>query len=109
MTTEKIIKTINETLEVDIRSKTRRREVVYSRFIFYHLMRNKLHRSYSLATIGAFLKKDHATVLHGLKQFDLLINYDDFKIQYQKVILKLNENTLNEVKICPCCNQEIKK
>ena len=107
MRTEDIINTINETLEVDIRSRSRKREIVYSRFIFFHLMRHKLNKGYSLTTIGAFLKKDHATVLHGLKQFEYLINYEDFKYQYEKVILKLNEKTLNEIKICPCCNQEI--
>ena len=108
MRTEEIIDTINDTLKVDIRSRTRKREVVYSRFIYFHLMRNKLKRHYSLTEIGSFLKKDHTTVMHGLKQFDILIDYEDFKHRYEKVILKLNENTLNEIKICPCCNQEIK-
>jgi chromosomal replication initiation ATPase DnaA len=102
MVAQEIINTINNILEVDIRSKTRKREVVYSRFIYYHLMRYKLKKNYSLTEIGSFLKKDHSSVLHGLKQFDLLINYDDFKYKYQKVILKLNENTLNEIKVCPC-------
>ena len=101
MKTEDIISTINTALEVDIRSKTRKRKVVYSRFIFFHLMRNK---NFSLEKIGSFLGKDHATVIHGLKQFDNLIEYEDFKEQYYKVINELKEKDNN---VCPCCNQKI--
>jgi len=88
MKTNEIINTINATLEVNIRSKSRKREIVYSRFIFYRLMRNKNH---SLEKIGSFLDKDHATVIHGLKQFDNLIEYEDFKEQYDKVVNELKE------------------
>jgi len=104
MKTGLIIKTIDDTLNVDIRSKTKKRKVVYSRFIFYHLMRNK---NFSLQKIGSFLGKDHATVIHGLKQFENLIQYEDFKEQYDKVVFKINEIIMDETGVCPCCNRKI--
>lgn len=90
MKTERLIKLINSTLEVDIRQNTRIRQYVYARFIYFKVMRDKY---YSLSYIGSSIGKDHATVLHGLKQFEALKSYDDFKKMYDKVRLAVNLET----------------
>ena len=49
------------------------------RRIFFKFVRNKFPQL-SLAFIGSYLKKDHATVLHALKSYDnLYLSDTDFK------------------------------
>ena len=85
MTPNELIKVINRALKIDIKSKSRKREIVYARFIFYNKLRNSKERYYSFQDIGDFLGKDHATIIHGLKQYDILNEYDDFKDKINKV------------------------
>ena len=79
---EKLIELINQTLGVDIKKETRIREYVYARFIYAKIMRDK---GFSLSYIGNTINKDHSTIIHALKQFELLKKYDDFKKMYNKV------------------------
>ena len=60
-----------------MRGRSRKREVVVSRHIFMHLMR-KRKENFSLASIGAHLGKDHATVLHGNKTVTNMIDTNDW-------------------------------
>ena len=49
------------------------------RRIFFKFIRNKFPQL-SLAFIGSYLKKDHATVLHALKSYDdLYLSNPDFR------------------------------
>lgn len=48
-----------------LKMKTRKREIVEARQIYFK--RAKRETSFSLASIGALVGKDHATVLHGIK------------------------------------------
>lgn len=53
----------------------RKRELVYMRYILYtYLRKNKL----SLARIGAMFNKDHTSVLHGLRQYEICKSFSDF-------------------------------
>lgn len=72
---------IQDFFKIDINQKTRKREVVEARFMYYELCRkNRM----SLAQIGRFVGKDHATVLHGTKRFEILCEVDiDFKKNFQ--------------------------
>ena len=85
MTPNELIQAINRALKIDIKSKSRKRDIVYARFIFYNKLRNSKDRYYSFQNIGDFLGKDHATIIHGLKQYDILKEYDDFKEIINKV------------------------
>lgn len=59
----------------DISKKTRKKEYVSARAIYYKLSREET--SASLAKIGSFINKDHATALHGLSStFPSLEIYD---------------------------------
>ena len=57
--------------------RSRKREVVVARHIFMYLMR-KRKENFSLASIGAHLGKDHATVLHGNKTVTNMIDTNDW-------------------------------
>ncbi len=72
---------IYDFFKIDINQKTRKREIVEARFMFYELCRkNRM----SLAQIGRFVGKDHATVLHGTKRFEILCDVDvEFKNNFQ--------------------------
>ena len=85
MTPNELIQVINKALKLDITTKSRKREVVYARFIFYNKLRNSKEKYYSFQNIGDYLEKDHATIIHGLKQYDILKEYDDFKEILNKV------------------------
>lgn len=88
MNNEKLIKLISDTLEIDLMKETRVREYVYARYIYAKIMRDK---GFSLSYIGNTINKDHATIIHALKQFEFLKNYDDFKKMYDKVRMALNK------------------
>lgn len=85
MTPNELIKVINKALKLDITSKSRKRENVYARFIFYNKLRYSKEKYYSFQNIADYLNKDHATIIHGLKQYDILKEYDDFKEIINKV------------------------
>ena len=85
MTPNELIKVINKALKLDITSKSRKREIVYARFIFYNKLRHSKENYYSFKNIADYLNKDHATIIHGLKQYDILKEYDDFKDIINKV------------------------
>lgn len=63
-----------------LKLKTRKREIVEARQIYF--VRAKLFTTASLAVIGRLVGKDHATVLHGIKVVNNVIElkrkYDDW-------------------------------
>jgi chromosomal replication initiation ATPase DnaA len=68
-TLESILKDISDKTKISIEKlldKTRKREVCDARFVFYR--RAKRCTKKSLARIGEFVGKDHATVLHGIRE-----------------------------------------
>ncbi|MBK6819874.1 MAG: hypothetical protein IPG85_09935 [Bacteroidetes bacterium] len=84
MSLKEIIKTIAETLNIDIKhlyANKRKHEVVYARFCYYYIA--KYVYQYPLKTIGDEFKKHHTTVMYGINEFEekrsqqykLLINY----------------------------------
>ena len=62
-------KSIWDFFKIDIERRTRKREVVEARYMYYEICRM---RRMSLNEIGQSVGKDHATVLHGTKRFSLL-------------------------------------
>jgi hypothetical protein len=55
--------------------KSRKKEIVFARKCFY--MEAKKHTKESLAKIGQAVNKDHATVLHGLKDMENTVGLKD--------------------------------
>ena len=63
---------VEEKTGVDMGVKTRKREVIFARRMYYKLFR-EFYKQVSLRSIGQTLplKQDHATVLYQIKQFEI--------------------------------------
>lgn len=75
-----------------LRSKTRKREVVFTRQLIMYFLKQKTKES--LSHIGSHFNRDHATVIHACKQINDL-SYSDWDIKakvkfYEHMITKLN-------------------
>jgi|TARA_R110000823_G_scaffold296835_1_gene416841 hypothetical protein len=66
---------------IDIGIKSRARQVVYARAIYYKLCREFTMQS--LSAIGREVGKDHATVLYGINLFDDVVS--EFEMECLKV------------------------
>ena len=86
MNTEMIKQVVEEHFKIQLNSKTRRREYVEARAIYYKLLRDNTRMS--LANIGKTMGRDHATVLHSVRRVDDWIKYDKQ--------IRLDYNTLND-------------
>ena len=84
-----IIDTLQNKTGLDIRKRTQVREYFLTRAIYYKLA--KEYTFHSLSKIGAEVGKDHATVLHGIKKFDIEMKkyypelydlYENFRLRY---------------------------
>lgn len=71
--------------EQKLNTKTRQREVVYKRIYLVHYL--KQNKFLNLSKIGEIFDKNHATIIHYLKEYDFIKDYMDFKI-YAKEIKK---------------------
>jgi len=66
---------IEQEMEIDnIFKNTRRREYVDSRRILFYILRNNFLLTYF--EIGRISKRDHATIIHAIKDFDYIIKAD---------------------------------
>ena len=76
--------------ELDLTSKCRKRELVYTRLVLFQYLRTQKMTMYA---IGNIFKKDHSTVVYGLKQYELLDknkkHYPDFARIKEDVLIQL--------------------
>ena len=80
---EVIRKAVETITNCDVVIRTRQREYVQARSIFYRFARDNKQ---TLQAIGKFLKRDHATVMHSLKKFEQDVEYDSaFRANYNAV------------------------
>jgi len=80
---EVIRKAVETITNCDVVERTRQREYVQARSIFYRFARDNKQ---TLQAIGHFLKRDHATVMHSLKKFEQDVEYDSvFRANYNAV------------------------
>lgn len=82
-TINSILKEVAEVTEIPIevlKMKTRKREIVEARQFYFK--RAKMFTKRSLASIGALVGKDHATVLHGIKTVNNII---EVKEKYEEL------------------------
>ena len=84
MTVEQLIN------ELDLTSKSRKRELVYTRLVLFQYLRTQKMTMYA---IGNIFNKDHSTVVYGLKQYELLDknkkHYPDFARIKEDVLIQL--------------------
>jgi hypothetical protein len=82
---------VSDVLELDIRKKTRKQEYVEARYIYYKIARDT-YFNYSLEKIGKEVRRDHATVIHGLSNVDMWIEKDRiFREKYELVLKYFKE------------------
>lgn len=90
---EKTIEAVNKVTGVNLTEKTRKFRIVEARMLYYKILKQK---GYTLTEIANTLNKNHATVLHSLRVFDDIIDYDkDLKNKYKKAYSMVN-NTKEE-------------
>ena len=78
-------------------TKSRLRKVVNARQIFCYLQKKHNSNNFTLTRIGSLIEKDHATVLHGIKTINNLLEYD-WQTQYDLNKLELTLKILiNEI------------
>lgn len=70
-----ILKEVNDRLNIDIKTKTRKRKFVYGRMLFIKLAK-EFNPYMSTTEIGNFINKDHATIIYCLNQFDNIKEYE---------------------------------
>lgn len=81
---ELIYNTCCEATGLEIGKKTRKKQYVKARAVYYKLA--KENTELSLEEIGSFCgNRDHATVLHGLKKWEREMKYPDF-VSYNRMI-----------------------
>tara|TARA_B100001057_G_scaffold20991_2_gene19431 strand:- start:1171 stop:1569 length:399 start_codon:yes stop_codon:yes gene_type:complete len=88
-----IQKYVNEHFKLDITKKTRIKNYVEARYIYFKLCQD-FGETRTLSSIGQSINKDHATVLHGLKTISDWMLYDqkllnDYETLY-KFLRKIN-------------------
>ena len=74
---EDIKELIEKFTNLDLETKSRERKYVDARIIAYKLTRDLTNSTYN--SIGNLYKKNHASIIHGVKKFDILKNQLDFK------------------------------
>ena len=78
----------------DISDKCRSRELAQARFIYFKLSK-KFCPIRSLSAVGREVKRDHATVINGLKKWDTEIIYDPYmEIIYNRIASILSNNSI---------------
>jgi hypothetical protein len=80
-------KAIQEITGVDINEVTRKRETIEARAIYYKVLK-QIDKKKSLKSIGASVGKDHATVLHSLKNYDMFEQFNPTLKLYRKQIMQ---------------------
>ena len=91
---KKIKELVKQEYGYDVDSPTRKREVVEARAMFYSVLKN--FTNLTLTGIARTVDKNHATVLHGLKNFDLWKKQNKYlEFAFRNVVHRLE--TLDEV------------
>lgn len=84
---KEIFDNLQNYLGYDIDLKSRKRKQVYARFVYFKAAKHLTNCS--LEEIGAFINKDHATVINGIKKFD------DVLTRYETKFMKAYNNIIS--------------
>lgn len=63
--------------EHGLNTPSRKEELVYKRFVFWNYLYNKL--GMTLEDVGKEFNRNHSSVIYGIRKYNDLIMYDDFK------------------------------
>ena len=85
--TKELKKVIQEITGVDINEVSRKREIIEARAVYYKILK-QIDKKKSLKSIGASVGKDHTTVLHSLKNYDMFEQFNPTLKLFKKQILQ---------------------
>jgi|TARA_R100000479_G_scaffold172186_1_gene116526 hypothetical protein len=86
---EKYRKIVEKYFGLDISAKTRKFEYVFARACYYYLCRE--FGGFSFSKIAKTMNKNHATVMHSLKELPYMVKHDEISLKkYNKLISKFN-------------------
>jgi hypothetical protein len=86
-------KAIQEITGVNVNEVTRKRETIEARAIYYKVLK-QIDKNKTLKAIGASVGKDHATVLHSLKNYDMFEQFNPtLKLFRKQILQRLNYAT----------------
>ena len=92
--TKRLLEVINEHTGVDVNIKSRKREVIEMRLLYFNVLK-ELRPNISLSSIGESVNLNHATVIHSLNKYEMYERFNsNFKALKRKIILELIENKL---------------
>jgi hypothetical protein len=90
---------VNSVFLVDIFSNNRKRNIVDARHVYSKILREK---KYTYEAIGDSIKKNHATIVHYIKNIDSILTYDkglrDKYMTCKVLFYKDREAITNELK-----------
>lgn len=88
---------VEKEFKITISRNTRKREYVYARAIYFKLCKEFSHQT--LSKIGASVNRDHASVIHGLFVFDVMVLHKDSILNsYSKIRNRLFKETEDDLK-----------
>ena len=90
-------KVIQEITGVDINEVSRKREIIEARAVYYKILK-QIDKKKSLKSIGASVGKDHATVLHSLKNYDMFEQFNPtLKLFRKQILQRLNYSSPEQI------------
>lgn len=91
MTCKEIKEMVNMMSNQDITINTRKRHIVYLRWIYFKVA--KVVTNNSLDVIGQEVNRDHSSVIHGLNNVEMILKEQYYNDLYLKILDKINGNT----------------
>ena len=91
MTLQEIIDCVNHLSKEDIRIKSRERNIVILRNIYFKIAREQTQIAFS--KIAKAVGKDHATVMHSIKRIEIQLTWDNWN-EFYKLCLDTLENNV---------------
>jgi hypothetical protein len=88
MNPSELIEKINSHFKIDMTKKSKKREVVFSRYVFFNIVANS-NEKISMQRIGGLVNVSHATVSTGLSRcvdLDTDSEFLDIKKQITKLL-----------------------
>lgn len=90
----RVIEKVTGITEKEMIGKSRRREFVEARFIFFYCMRK--YSKVTVKSIGNMLQKDHSSVVYGAKELEKLIEQNRTLATQLRIVEKyVQEGSLN--------------
>jgi len=106
---ERLIELILSETDIDIRNNSRKRNVIEIRALYFKLLRD-FNPALTLEQIAETVNKNHATVIHSLKRYDMYEKYNTELKQLNKIITsKINDENIMHLNDISSLKFELKK